>query len=47
LDELPNKQISHEIAAPWAPYRSIAAWYCWRLIEVKKNASIDASQYPV
>lgn len=47
LPELPNKQISHEIAARWSPYRSIATWYCWRLIDVKKAPQMDASKYPV
>jgi len=35
LDELPNKDISHRIAAPWRPYASIASWYCWRSLEFK------------
>jgi DNA-3-methyladenine glycosylase II len=33
LDELPDKQLSHQIAAPWRPYASIASWYCWRSLE--------------
>lgn len=47
LDELPNKQTSHEIAGSWAPYRSVATWYCWRLIDVKNDPNFDASKYPV
>lgn len=47
LTELPDKHISHEIAEPWAPYRSVASWYCWRLIDVKNNPKIDASNFPV
>jgi len=47
LSELPNKQTSHEIATAWAPYRSIASWYCWRLIDVKNDQKLDASKYPV
>jgi len=35
LDELPNKDTSHRIAAPWRPYASIASWYCWRSLEFK------------
>jgi len=35
LDELPNKEVSHRIAAPWRPYASIASWYCWRSLEFK------------
>jgi DNA-3-methyladenine glycosylase II len=47
LPALPDKRTSHEIAAPWAPYRSIATWYCWRLIDVKTDPRTDASKYPV
>lgn len=47
LEELPNKKASHEIAEAWAPYRSIATWYCWRLIDVKNDSKMDASKYPV
>ncbi|HEV7281000.1 MAG TPA: DNA-3-methyladenine glycosylase [Pirellulaceae bacterium] len=38
LDELPTKAKSHEIAAPWRPYATIASWYCWRSLEVAKAA---------
>ena len=34
LDELPNRQECHRIAEPWRPYASIAAWYCWRSLEL-------------
>ena len=47
LEELPTRQQSHAIAAPWKPFSSIASWYCWRLIDVKNNATMDASKYPV
>lgn len=47
LPELPDKRTSHEIAQPWSPYRSVATWYCWRLIDVKHDPAMDASQYPV
>jgi DNA-3-methyladenine glycosylase II len=33
LAELPSKEISHKIAAPWRPYASVASWYCWRSLE--------------
>jgi DNA-3-methyladenine glycosylase II len=35
LAELPDKEISHEIARPWRPYATIASWYLWRSHEVK------------
>ncbi len=47
LPQLPDKQTSHEIAEVWAPYRSVASWYCWRWIDVKSRSNPDASQYPV
>ena len=47
LEELPSKQQSHAIAAPWKPYSTIASWYCWRLLDVKNDPTMDASQYPV
>lgn len=47
LAELPSKAESHAIAAIWKPYSSIAAWYCWRHIDVKKQMKSDASEYPV
>ena len=36
LDELPNKEISHRIAAPWRPFASVASWYCWRSLEFRE-----------
>lgn len=33
LADLPGKQQSMEIAEPWRPYASIAAWYCWRSLD--------------
>jgi DNA-3-methyladenine glycosylase II len=34
LEELPEKEVSHEIARPWRPYATIASWYLWRSHEV-------------
>ena len=47
LTELPSKAESHAIAAIWKPYSSIATWYCWRHIDVKRQTKADASEYPV
>lgn len=38
LDDLPDKHVSHQIAAPWRPYATVASWYCWRSQEFEKNA---------
>jgi DNA-3-methyladenine glycosylase II len=37
LDDLPDKHVSHRIAAPWRPYASIGAWYCWRSLDLSKE----------
>jgi DNA-3-methyladenine glycosylase II len=47
LEELPGREQSHAIAAAWKPYSSIATWYCWRLIDVRKSLTPDASRDPV
>jgi DNA-3-methyladenine glycosylase II len=33
LRKLPEPERMTKLAAPWRPYRSIAAWYMWRLLE--------------
>ena len=33
LRELPDRETSHKIAAPWRPYATVASWYCWRSLE--------------
>lgn len=35
LSDLPDKSTSHEIAAAWKPYSTVASWYCWRSLELK------------
>ncbi len=47
LADLPDKKTCHNISEPWAPYRSIATWYCWRLGDLKSDPDQDASVYPV
>lgn len=47
LEELPNKVASHAIAEKWSPYRSIATWYCWRMFDLKSDATQDPAVYPV
>ncbi|QDU96361.1 DNA-3-methyladenine glycosylase family protein [Lignipirellula cremea] len=37
LNDLPSKQTSLEIAAPWRPFATIATWYCWRSLDVAKK----------
>ncbi|HLU66700.1 MAG TPA: DNA-3-methyladenine glycosylase [Kofleriaceae bacterium] len=33
LPDLPAPSAMEELAEPWRPYRSIASWYMWRLLE--------------
>src|ERR1044071_9448583 len=33
LRKLPEADRMTRLAAPWRPYRSVAAWYMWRLLE--------------
>jgi DNA-3-methyladenine glycosylase II len=33
LRKLPDAAKMTRLAAPWRPYRSVAAWYMWRLLE--------------
>jgi DNA-3-methyladenine glycosylase II len=33
LRKLPEAAKMTKLAAPWRPYRSVAAWYMWRLLE--------------
>ncbi len=34
LDDMPKPAQMLEIAAPWAPYRSVGTWYMWRALGV-------------
>jgi DNA-3-methyladenine glycosylase II len=36
LENLPKPVEMEKIAAPWRPYSSVACWYLWRSLEVKK-----------
>ncbi|HWC90497.1 MAG TPA: DNA-3-methyladenine glycosylase [Pirellulales bacterium] len=47
LAELPDKQTARDIAARWRPYASVASWYCWRSLELKKSLPPDGRRYPV
>ncbi len=39
-DSLPDKKIMLGYAEQWQPYRSIASWYLWRLVESNNNKNI-------
>jgi DNA-3-methyladenine glycosylase II len=42
LTELPDKQKSLAIAAPWRPYASVASWYCWRALDLVRRTNTVA-----
>lgn len=44
FDELPDKEQCLEIALPWSPYESVASWYCWRLIDLKRQQSVATAK---
>jgi len=46
LADMPDKAASHEIAAPWRPYASIASWYCWRSLDLPATKPAKAKSYP-
>ena len=37
LHDLPDNQISHEIAEPWHPYATVASWYLWQSIDLQRQ----------
>jgi DNA-3-methyladenine glycosylase II len=47
LEELPNKNISLQIAEPWRPYASVASWYCWRSGDLVQQQVATTDDYPV
>jgi DNA-3-methyladenine glycosylase II len=38
LEEMPKPADMEKIAAAWRPYSSVACWYLWRSLEVKKES---------
>lgn len=43
LEELPRPSQMDQLCEKWRPYRSVASWYLWRLVEVKGGPSGVAS----
>ncbi len=37
LPDLPKRAELEALAEPWRPYRSIGAWYLWRVLEIPPN----------
>ncbi|MBC8354853.1 MAG: DNA-3-methyladenine glycosylase 2 family protein [Planctomycetes bacterium] len=43
FDELPCKDECFEIAEAWSPYESVASWYCWRSIDLRRQTNVDSA----
>lgn len=39
LDALPSARECERLTEPWRPYRSVAMWYLWRSLEMRKSTS--------
>ena len=37
MKEMPDAAKMEKLAKPWAPYRTVASWYLWRLADEKNN----------
>jgi hypothetical protein len=46
LRGMPTPRALAEFGARWAPYRSIAAWYLWRAVELHKRGKLPAPATP-
>jgi DNA-3-methyladenine glycosylase II len=44
LEDLPKPDEMEKIAAPWRPYSSVACWYLWRSLEVKKESEVRSQE---
>jgi DNA-3-methyladenine glycosylase II len=44
LEELPKPAEMEKIAAAWRPYSSVACWYMWRSLEVKKESEVRSQE---
>jgi DNA-3-methyladenine glycosylase II len=44
LEDLPKPAEMEKIAAPWRPYSSVACWYLWRSLEVKKETGVRSQE---
>jgi DNA-3-methyladenine glycosylase II len=42
LKEMPKKRDFAALTDSWAPYRSIGAWYLWRLADARKETAVAA-----
>ena len=43
LRGMPTPRALAEYGARWAPYRSVAAWYLWRAVDLHRDGKLPAS----
>lgn len=41
LDDMPKRKVFPELTDAWAPYRSVGAWYLWRLADHRKSVAAE------
>jgi DNA-3-methyladenine glycosylase II len=46
LEDVPRPSQMEKLCEQWRPYRSVAAWYMWRLIEAKNTVSVTLPVIP-
>ncbi len=46
LRGMPNAKALAEFGARWAPYRSVAAWYLWRAVDLHKAGKLPPPPVP-
>ena len=46
LRGMPNARALAEYGARWAPYRSVAAWYLWRAVDLHRAGKLPAPPMP-
>jgi len=47
LEELPDRRACEAVGRLWQPYASVASWYCWRSLDLRRRAEISPEGYPV
>jgi len=46
LRGMPTPRALAEYGARWAPYRSVAAWYLWRAVDLHRSGKLPAPATP-
>jgi hypothetical protein len=46
LRGMPTPRALAEFGARWAPFRSVAAWYLWRAVDLHKAGKLPAPPQP-